>query len=88
MDGVAGLLDVAGTRGAAGNGVHDMEGPNGFFCDPTGKAEGGRRVEAGGPLRHVSRLATSGRGEWQRGVGVEAVDGRGGYRGGLSTGDS
>ena len=88
MDGGAGLLDVAGTRGAAGNGVHDLEGPDGFFCDPTGKAEGGRRVEAGGPLRHVSRLATSGRGEWQRGVGVEAVDGGYGHGGSVPIGGS
>lgn len=50
MDGGAGLLDVAGARGAVGNGLYDPEGPDDFLCDPAGKAEGGRRVDAGGQI--------------------------------------
>ena len=50
LDGGEGLLDVAGAGGAAGHGVHDAEGPDGFFCDPAGKAARGRYMEAGSTL--------------------------------------
>jgi len=50
LDGGEGLLDVAGAGSPAGHGVHNAEGSDDFFCDPAGKAEGGWRVEIGGPI--------------------------------------